>query len=144
MMPLPLSVNFASSPFEWDAMAKAQGVELWSIRAPVDVRLHPLLEGSHKARADASQLKSSRLTALNIAMGSSGPSGSLTVKSSSYSLHSAGFPTPATADVDEEGRQPTAGPGLADAMMMEDGGERLRFEGGAEMMGGMTLMVPRV
>jgi hypothetical protein len=29
-------------------------------------------------------------------------------------------------------------------MMMEDGGERLRFEGGAEMMGGMTLMVPRV
>lgn len=103
-----------------------------------------LCKGIPRARADPTQLKSSRLTALNIAMGSSGPSGSLTVKSSSYSLHSAGFPTPATADVDEEGRQPTAGPGLADAMMMEDGGERLRFEGGAEMMGGMTLMVPRV
>lgn len=90
------------------------------------------------------QLKSSRLASLNIAMSSSGPSGSLKLKSSSYTLRSAGKPSTAKADVDEEGRQPTAGPGLADAMTMEDdGGDRLKFEGGAEMMGGMRLMVPR-
>jgi hypothetical protein len=77
-------------------------------------------------------------------MSSSGPSGTLKLKSSSYTLRSAGNPTTGKADVDEEGRQPTAGPGLADAMTMEDdAGERLKFEGGAEMMGGMRLMVPR-
>lgn len=48
------------------------------------------------------------------------------------------------AAVDGEGRQPTAGPGIADAMTMDvDGGKRLKFEGGAEM-GGMKLMIPRM
>lgn len=78
-------------------------------------------------------------------MSGAGPSGSLTYKHSSYTLRSAGLPKPTKADVDEEGRQPTAGPGIADAMTMDqDGGEKLKFEGGAEMIGGMRLMVPRV
>lgn len=44
--------------------------------------------------------------------------------------------------VDEEGRQPTAGPGAADAMAMN--GEESRAEGGEEMGGGMRLLVPRL
>jgi hypothetical protein len=91
------------------------------------------------------QLKASKLSSLNISMSRAGPSGSLKLKSSSYTLRSAGLPTPLAAAVDAEGRQPTAGPGIADAMTMdEDGGEHMKFEGGAEMMGGMKLMVPRV
>jgi hypothetical protein len=44
--------------------------------------------------------------------------------------------------VDEAGRNPTAGPGAADAMAMD--GEELRAEGGEEMGGGMRLLVPKI
>lgn len=73
------------------------------------------------------------------------PSGSLRLKSQSYKLVPAGSSNPAHAKVDEEGRQPTAGPTLADAMAMDvdaDEGE-LRIEGGEEMEG-MRLLVPKV
>ena len=48
--------------------------------------------------------------------------------------------------VDEEGRQPTAGPGLVDALRMDvdSAEEQLRMEGGEEMGGGMRLLVPRL
>jgi hypothetical protein len=75
----------------------------------------------------------------------SNPSGSLRLKSQSYKLVPAGSSNPARAEVDEEGRQPTAGPTLADAMAMDvdaDEGD-LRIEGGEEMEG-MRLLVPKV
>lgn len=37
MSPLEVNTTFASSPFEWDALAKRPGVELWAIRIPHDV-----------------------------------------------------------------------------------------------------------
>jgi len=72
----------------------------------------------------------------------SGPSGTLKYKSTSYKLHAAGEPGSSKAVVDAEGRQPTAGPGAADAMAMD--GDELRAEGGEEMSGGMRLLVPRI
>lgn len=74
-------------------------------------------------------------------------SGSLKVRSDTYSLVPAGHPRRAHAAVDSEGREPLAGAKLADAMAMDvDKSEsaQLRLEGGEEMLGGMRLLVPRI
>jgi hypothetical protein len=39
LFPSEISVQFASSPFEYDRLLAQRGVELWAIRAPSDVRL---------------------------------------------------------------------------------------------------------
>ncbi|WVQ80259.1 hypothetical protein IAT38_002364 [Cryptococcus sp. DSM 104549] len=131
MSELKVTTAFVNSPFEWEALAAKKGVELWAIRAPRD-------------------LKPSRLSALNVTApkGSSPVSGSLKTKSQTYSLTAAGSSAPTRAAVDAEGRQPTAGPGLVDAMDMGAGGkgeeaDLMRVEGGEEMEG-LRLLVPRL
>ncbi|WWD22480.1 hypothetical protein CI109_106973 [Kwoniella shandongensis] len=127
---IKVSTDFASSPFEWDALASKPGVEVWAIRAPRD-------------------LKPSRLSALTVSVPRSKEgkvSGSLKTKHQSFKLTPAGSSKPTHTVVDDEGRQPTAGPGLVDAMAMDVDGnepEELRVEGGEEM-NGMKLFVPRL
>jgi hypothetical protein len=38
MSELKVPVEFASSPFEWDQMSRKEGVQLWAIRVPMNVR----------------------------------------------------------------------------------------------------------
>lgn len=105
------------------------------------------MAGRCKYELTTAQLKPSRLSNLSLSLSPNGPSGSLVTRSQTYSLRSAGKQPVAHLAVDEEGRQPTAGPGMADAMTMDQGGSAaaaLRFEGGAEMSDGMRLMVPRL
>ncbi|KAK8845527.1 hypothetical protein IAR55_006242 [Kwoniella newhampshirensis] len=127
---IKVSTDFVNSPFEWDALASKPGVEVWAIRAPRD-------------------LKPSRLSAMAVSVPRKKDgkvSGSLKTKHQEYKLTPAGTSKPTHVVVDEEGRQPTAGPGLVDAMAMDVDGknaETLRVEGGEEMSG-MRLFVPRM
>ena len=131
-------------------MASKPGTELWAIRIPADVNLS---RPNHVAKMTRSsfQLKPSRLSGLSITLPShnerrSHPSGSLQTKSQRYTLVSAGSGKRTHEVVDDEGRRPTAGPGLVDAMTMDFDAEEevLRVEGGEEMRSGMRLLVPRV
>jgi hypothetical protein len=74
--------------------------------------------------------------------------GTLSIKSRTYNLVTAGTTSEIKAAVTSEGRDPTAGPSAADIMRMDvdqlkKDEEELRREGGEEMQG-MTLMLPRV
>ncbi|WWC66779.1 uncharacterized protein I206_100684 [Kwoniella pini CBS 10737] len=130
MSELKPSSTFASSPFEWDALASKPGVELWAIRVPKD-------------------LKPSRLSALQIQKpksNSSSITGSLKTKNSNYTLSSAGTSLHTKTVIDEEGRQPTAGPSAMDSLRMDiderDINEEMKVEGGEEM-DGLKLLVPK-
>ncbi|KAK4688872.1 hypothetical protein P7C73_g1221, partial [Tremellales sp. Uapishka_1] len=125
MSTVNLTTDFTSSPFEWDAMAASPGIQLWAIRVPID-------------------FKPSRLSGLSLkAPTKSHPtiSGKLKTKSHTYRLESTSSLPPAHETVDEDGRHPTAGPGMVDAMAMDK--DELKMHGGEEMLGGMRLMVPR-
>ncbi|WVR03544.1 hypothetical protein IAU60_000536 [Kwoniella sp. DSM 27419] len=132
MSELKVNTAFVSSPFEWDALASKPGVELWAIRTPRD-------------------LKASRLSGMSVNVPRSKTadvSGTFKYKSTTYTLSAAGSSKlhPTHATVDEEGRQPTAGPGAADAMTLDVDGavdDDYKVEGGEEM-GGMRLLVPRI
>ncbi|KAK6905306.1 hypothetical protein I204_05253 [Kwoniella mangroviensis CBS 8886] len=130
MTELKVSSAFTSSPFEWDNLANKPGVELWAIRVPKD-------------------LKPSRLSSLQLALPSntSGPiTGSLKTKSHSYTLSTAGTNIHTKTKVDEQGRQPTSGPGAIDSMRMdvdESTPREMKVEGGEEM-DGLRLLVPKV
>ena len=146
MIPLELTTEMSTSIFEWEALSRKSGVELWAIRVPGDVRRQHFRPTS----AD-DQLKTSRLSGLtvNVSSGSgssSKVSGGLKTKHRQYSLVSAGeVEAPATV-VDAEGRNPTANqPGLKDALAMDidPAEQKLRGEGGEEMRGGMRLLLPK-
>ena len=142
MTPITVSTSFQSSLFEYDAIASKPGLELWAIRVPSDVR-SPL---SRLISLTTAQLKVSRLSSLSLTTSSKAPSGTLKTKNQSYSLVAAGSSQHTHGVVDEEGRQPTAGPGLVDAMAMDvDPAEGvMRVEGGEEMSGAMRLLLPRI
>ena len=148
MSVLSVPASLVSSPFEYDAIASKPGVELWAIRVPHDVNFPHL---KTRRVLTASQLKASRLSDLNVTCPSpnephSHPAGTLKTKSQTYELVPAGWGLRTHEVVDEAGRQPTARPGLVDAMAMDidTGEEQLRIEGGEEMSGGMRLLVPRL
>lgn len=123
MTELGITTEFVKSEFEWDALASRPGIELWTIRAPRD-------------------LKPSRLSALSIPVPKKDEplTGNLKTKSQSYILRTAGFTrSSSSSKVDEQGQ------GLVDSLGMGDGQgvDQLAEEGGEEM-GGMRLLVPRV
>ncbi|EIW67912.1 hypothetical protein TREMEDRAFT_63800 [Tremella mesenterica DSM 1558] len=129
MIPLNKTTEVSSSIFEWDRLSKMPGVELWAIRVPLD-------------------FKTSRLSSLSLSSPTSTrpPSGTLKTKHTTYSLVTAGDIRPSSTAVNAQGRNPTAGPGLAEAMSMDVDGDLekdMRGEGGEEMSGGMRLLVPR-
>ncbi|WVF66116.1 hypothetical protein IAT40_000855 [Kwoniella sp. CBS 6097] len=151
MTELKTTTAFVSSPFEWGALANKPGVELWAIRAPKDLKPSRLSALSLTVPRSHS---SSSSTGAGSNASSGDVKGNFTYKSTSYTLSSAGSSkrTKAHTVVDEEGRQPTAGPGAADSLTMnvsaETGtgagaGEEMGVEGGEEMEG-MRLLVPRV
>ncbi|WVQ62598.1 uncharacterized protein L199_000744 [Kwoniella botswanensis] len=130
MTELRVSSAFTTSPFEWDNLANKPGVELWAIRVPKD-------------------LKPSRLSSLQLTLPSntSGSiTGSLKTKSHPYTLSTAGTNIHTKTKVDEQGRQPTSGPGAIDSMRMDvdqSTPREMKVEGGEEM-DGLRLLVPKV
>lgn len=84
MEPVNVSVAFGSSPFEFGALARKAGVELWAIRVPSDVSG---IAGISTAKADANvQFKTSRLA--NLALQTPGDSvrGELSTHGKTYAL----------------------------------------------------------
>ncbi|OCF45158.1 hypothetical protein I317_00960 [Kwoniella heveanensis CBS 569] len=145
MTELKATAAFVSSPFEWEALANKPGVELWAIRVPKDLKPSRLSALSLTVPRSSHPSSSYPSSSTN---GSAGGEvkGSFTYKSTSYTLTPAGSSKRLKAHtvVDEEGRQPTAGPGAADSLTMDAGDEgELAVEGGEEMEG-MRLLVPRV
>ncbi|OXG20547.1 hypothetical protein C366_02082 [Cryptococcus neoformans Tu401-1] len=123
MTELGITTEFVKSEFEWDALASRPGIELWTIRAPRD-------------------LKPSRLSALSIPVPKKDEplTGNLKTKSQSYILRTAGF-----AGSSSSSKAGDQGQGLVDSLGMGDGEgvDQLAEEGGEEM-GGLRLLVPRV
>lgn len=132
MIPLEITSEMSTSVFEWEALSRKSGAEVWAIRVPGDLK-HSRLSG---------------LTVNLLSRSGSRPkvSGSLKTKHQQYNLVVAGeVETPATV-VDAEGRNPTANqPGLKDALTMDidPAEQKLRGEGGEEMRGGMRLLLPK-
>ncbi|WRT63761.1 uncharacterized protein IL334_000686 [Kwoniella shivajii] len=127
MSELKVATTFQTSPFEWNSLANKQGVELWAIRVPKD-------------------FKASRLSSLSLSVPSSSSTpitGNLKTKSTNYTLSTAGTSSHSHTPINEEGRQPVAGPGVdaVESMKMDD--EKLKVEGGEEM-DGLRLMVPQI
>ncbi|WWC58210.1 uncharacterized protein I303_100746 [Kwoniella dejecticola CBS 10117] len=135
MSELRVSSAFTSSPFEWDALASKPGVELWAIRVPRDLK---------PSRLSSLQLQIPKSTS---ASSSSSVTGSLKTKSTTYTLSTAGTSVHTRAVVDQEGRQPTAGPGAVDSLRMDVDGQdvhsEMKVEGGEEM-DGLRLLVPKI